>query len=86
MRGILAAAQQGDKMVLQDAIAKKNVGVVDEEATTPLMYAAASGREEILRLLLEKEVHNYESYDVILGASDSSGGGTGLDGNQNNVG
>ncbi len=56
MREVLTAAQQGNKKVLQEAIAKGKVGVVDEEATTPLMYAAASGREEILRVILEKEV------------------------------
>lgn len=56
VREVLAAAQQGDKKVLQEVIAKGKVGVVDEEATTPLMYAAASGREEVLRILLDKEV------------------------------
>lgn len=57
VRQVLAAVQQGDKKTLQEVIAKGKVGVVDEEETTPLMYAAASGREEVLRILLDKEVH-----------------------------
>ena len=56
VKEIMAAAQLGNKKAMQEFIAKGKVGVVDEEGTTPLMYAAASGREEILRLLLEREV------------------------------
>ena len=60
VRQVLAAAQQGDKKFLQEVISKGKVGVVDEDETTPLMYAAASGREEILRMLLDKEVYQKE--------------------------
>ena len=58
MRQVLAAAQLGEKKFIQEVIAKGKVGVVDEDETTPLMYAAASGREEVLRMLLDKEVEN----------------------------
>ena len=56
VRKILRAAEEGDKRTLQEAIRKGEVGVADEEGSTPLMCAAASGREEVLRMLLDKEV------------------------------
>lgn len=57
---IIQAAERGDKKTLQGFIAEGKVGVVDEDGNTPLMYAAGSGREEVLRMLLDKEVR----YDV----------------------
>lgn len=56
MKEILQAAERGDKKTLQKVVAEGCVGVVDENGNTPLMAAAASGREEVLRLLLEKDV------------------------------
>lgn len=56
VKTILQAAERGDKKTLQGYIAEGKVGVVDEDGNTPLMAAAASGREEILRMLLDKDV------------------------------
>ena len=56
VRKVLQASQQGDKKTLKEVIAEGKVGVVDEEWNTPLMCAAASGREEVLRMILDKEV------------------------------
>lgn len=53
---ILQTAEGGDKKALQQVIAEGKVCVVDEDGNTPLMYAATSGREEILRMLLDKGV------------------------------
>ncbi len=53
---MLLAAQRGDKKAVQAIIAEGRVDEIDEDGNTPLMYAAASGREEVIRLLLEKEV------------------------------
>lgn len=56
VRGMLQAAQRGDRKTVSTIITEGRVGVADDDGNTPLMYAAASGREEVLRLLLEKEV------------------------------
>lgn len=58
VKTILQAAERGDRKTLQGVIAEHKVGVVDEDGNTALMYAAASGREDILRLLLDKDVRN----------------------------
>ncbi len=55
-KSILSAAEQGLKSELQSYISRGAVSVVDEEGSTPLIYAAANGREEIVRLLLDKKV------------------------------
>ncbi|XP_064398567.1 ankyrin repeat and SAM domain-containing protein 6-like [Halichondria panicea] len=54
-KSILSAAEQGLKSELQSYISRGVVSVVDEEGSTPLIYAAANGREEIVRLLLDKK-------------------------------
>lgn len=41
---------------MQAFITERQVNVVNEEGSTPLMVAAANGRDEIIRLLLEQEV------------------------------
>lgn len=53
---VLSAAKQGDRKSIQGYITERQVNVVDEEGCTPLMVAAANGRDEIIRLLLEQEV------------------------------
>jgi ankyrin repeat protein len=53
---ILSAAKQGDRKSVQGYITDRQVNIVDEEGCTPLMVAAANGRDEIIRLLLEQEV------------------------------
>ena len=65
MRSILQAAEAGDKKTLQGYIAEGKVGVVDEDGNTPLMFAAASGREEIMRMLLDKDVSIITSVCVL---------------------
>ena len=55
-RGVLLAAQRGDKKAVQVIVAEGRADVADEDGNTPLMYAAASGREEVMRLLLDKQV------------------------------
>ena len=52
---ILAAAEQGHKQRLSTLL-RDNPGmaeVCDEEGSTPLMYAAANGRENVLYLLVQ---------------------------------
>jgi len=68
VRRVLQAAERGDKKVLQKFLSEqeRNVGVVDEDGNTPLMVAAASGREEVLRLLLDQEVRYIPIYPHIL--------------------
>ena len=56
IKNILSAAEQGHKKALKDYISRRVVNVVDEEGSTPLIYAAANGREDIVRLLLDEEV------------------------------
>ena len=56
MKAILRAAEAGDKKTLQKVIAEGKVCVVDDDSNTPLMYAATSGREETLHMLLDKTV------------------------------
>ena len=41
---------------MQAFITDKEVNIVNEEGCTPLMVAAANGRDEIIRQLLEQEV------------------------------
>ena len=53
---VLLAAEQGDRKSMAAFIMERQVNVVDEEGCTPLMVAAANGRDEIIRLLLEVEV------------------------------
>ena len=53
---ILLAAEQGDRKSMAVFITSGQVDVVDEEGCTPLMVAAANGRDEIIRQLLEQEV------------------------------
>lgn len=53
---VLLAAEQGDRKSMQAFITDRQVDVVNEEGCTPLMVAAANGRDEIIRLLLEQEV------------------------------
>ena len=53
---ILLAAEQGDRKSMAVFITNKQVNVADEEGSTPLLVAAANGRDEIIRLLLEVEV------------------------------
>ncbi len=55
---VLRCAEQGNKLTLERLIEEGKVGVVDDEENTPLMYAAASGREEILRMFLDEKVSN----------------------------
>ena len=55
---VLLAAEQGDRKSMQAFITDRQVNVVNEEGCTPLMVAAANGRDEIIRLLLEQEVSN----------------------------
>ena len=50
------AAEQGDRKSMAIFITNREVNVVDEEGCTPLMVAAANGRDEIIRQLLEQEV------------------------------
>ena len=53
---VLSAAKQGDRKSIQGYITERQINVVNEEGCTPLMVAAANGRDEIIRLLLEQEV------------------------------
>ena len=53
---------------MQAFITERQVNVVNEEGSTPLMVAAANGRDEIIRLLLEQEVSDINiKINVILG-------------------
>ena len=54
--GVLLAAEQGDRKSMAVFITSGQVNVIDEEGCTPLMVAAANGRDEIIRQLLEQEV------------------------------
>jgi ankyrin repeat protein len=51
-----AAAGEGARKVLQQVISEGKVGVVDDDSNTPLMYAAASGQVEAIRMLVDSEV------------------------------
>lgn len=55
-KSVLSAVEQGHKADLRGYISRGVVGVVDEEGSTPLMYAAANSREEIVRILLDEKV------------------------------
>ena len=69
---ILLAAEQGDRKSMQAFITERQVNVVNEEGSTPLMVAAANGRDEIIRLLLEQEVSDINiKINVILGGGHS---------------
>ena len=57
---VLLAAEQGDRKSIQAFITERQVNVANEEGCTPLMVAAANGRDEIIRLLLEQEVSDIE--------------------------
>lgn len=65
VKTITLAADQGDTRTLQQFIAEGRVGVVDDDGNTPLMRAAASGREEVLRMLLDKEVSRLSTSVII---------------------
>lgn len=57
VKAILQAAAEGvTSGILKQVIEEGKVGVVDDDGNTPLMYAAASGREEVMRKLIGKEV------------------------------
>lgn len=52
---VLSAAEQGHKQRLASVL-KENPAMAeacDEEGSTPLMYAAANGRENVLHLLVQ---------------------------------
>lgn len=53
---VLSAAEQGDCKSMALYITRRQVDVEDEEGCTPLMAAAANGRNKIMSLLLEREV------------------------------
>ena len=58
IKDVLSAAEQGHRKNIESYISRGVVNVLDEEGSTPLMYAAANGREEIIRLLLDREVRD----------------------------
>lgn len=58
VKDILSDAEQGHRKNIEAYISRGVVNVLDEEGSTTLMYAAANGREEIVRLLLDREVSN----------------------------
>lgn len=52
---VLSASEQGHKQRLASLL-QENPGLAescDEEGSTPLMYAAANGRENVLHLLIQ---------------------------------
>lgn len=56
LHAVLSAAERGDKKAIESYISEGKANVCDEEGSTPLMYAAANGKEEIIRMLLDPEV------------------------------
>ena len=59
IQSVLSAAERGDKKAMENCISEGKANVCDEEGSTPLMYAAANGKEEIIRMLLDPEVGRY---------------------------
>lgn len=60
MHAVLSAAERGDKKAMESYISEGKVNVSDEEGSTPLMYAAANGKEEIIRMLLDPDVRQLD--------------------------
>ena len=52
VQAALFAASRGDRPVVEEHVTQGRAGCSDEEGSTLLMYAAASGREEVVELLL----------------------------------
>lgn len=55
VQSVLSASEQGHKQRLS-ALLQENPGLAescDEEGSTPLMYAAANGRENVLHQLIQ---------------------------------
>ena len=52
---LLSASEQGHKQRIAALLAESpdRAEVCDDEGSTPLMYAAANGRENVLQLLLQ---------------------------------
>lgn len=57
VKAVLSAAEQGNQQAMCSFLEKGTADVCDEEGSTPLMYAAANGREAIIRLLLQNHVN-----------------------------
>lgn len=63
---VISAIVHGDSPALQSNLDEGGtlMGVADEEGSTPLIYAAANDRDNMIRLLLqvsERGVSNYQS-------------------------
>ena len=73
VREVLDAAQNGDLEAIRQYIAAKSINVVDEEGSTPLMYAAANDKENVVRVLLGSGVdvdqQNLYGWTALLQAS-----------------
>lgn len=55
---VLSAASIGDEDMMKSYIGSDDIRIcLDEEGSTPLMYAAANGHEKIVRILLQNEVN-----------------------------
>lgn len=50
---VLAAAEQGDVSAMSSFLEQGRDDVCDDEGTSPLMYAAANGKDSVLRVLLQ---------------------------------
>eukprot|EP00731_Ephydatia_muelleri_P026241 Em0018g341a len=55
VKAVLSAAEQGNQQAISSFLEDGTADVYDEEGSTPLMYAAANGKETVIRLLLREE-------------------------------
>ena len=74
VREILSAAETGNISKIKECISSGNINVVDEEGSTPLIYAAANGAEKVVRLLLQEgrvniDQQNHYGWTALLQAS-----------------
>ena len=54
VKAVLSAAEQGNQQAIRAFLKDGTADVCDDEGSTPLMYAAANGREMIIRQLLQE--------------------------------
>ena len=54
---VLSLAERGEEKALSELLLAGRTDVVDEEGSTPLMYAAANGRESVVLKLASVREH-----------------------------
>ena len=73
VREVITAAESGDHDMIKIYISSGRIDCIDEEGSTPLMYAAANGHEKVTRLLLQNGVlvdqPNHYRWTALLQAS-----------------